>query len=253
MKPAGRQTPSRAVGRSAIALDNAGGVWAINTHNNSLYYGMSIAKIATNGTPAPGSPSDGGDLNIPYSLAVDGSGNVWVANTYAFEPSGPYISVIELKPSGSEAMSISYAGGLNQNMGSPQAIALDSAGDVRMANQREQALEQSLRKRQARARSSQRNIGASSFGWCCRGTGAGAGRSLCWGFDPMQFGTLCGSRSITPTEPFALCRRRSTRERSSGWLWWDWNGERYAVTSELSMAKVSRPLGSRFGSAQRRA
>ena len=119
---------------SAIALDNAGGVWAINTHNNSLYYGMSISKIAANGTPAAGSPFDGGDLNIPYSLAVDGSGNVWVANTYAFEPSGSYISVIELKPGGSEAMSISYGGGLNQNMGSPQALALDSAGDVWMAN-----------------------------------------------------------------------------------------------------------------------
>jgi hypothetical protein len=84
--------------------------------------------------PTAGSPFQGGDLDIPYALAVDGSGNVWMANTYAFEPSGPYISVIELKPGGSEAMSISYGGGLNRKMESPQALALNSAGDVSMAN-----------------------------------------------------------------------------------------------------------------------
>ena len=65
-----------------IAVDGAGAVWIAN------YQGNSLSEVSSSSSAKPGeflSPSTGFGADAllvkPYSLAVDGSGNVWVSNS----------------------------------------------------------------------------------------------------------------------------------------------------------------------------
>jgi Streptogramin lyase len=65
-----------------IAIDGAGTVWVANFQGNSLSV-LSGSSSTTPGTflsPATGFGTDA-PLSKPYSVAVDGSGNVWVSNS----------------------------------------------------------------------------------------------------------------------------------------------------------------------------
>jgi len=75
---------------SHIAIDAAQNVWITNFHSPSdsgLRY-QTISELAGSNSSSPGtalSPSTGygmdANLLLPYSLAIDPSGNIWVANT----------------------------------------------------------------------------------------------------------------------------------------------------------------------------
>lgn len=75
---------------SHIAIDAAQNVWITNLHSpadSGLKY-QSISELAGSNSSSPGtalSPSTGYGLDagllLPYSLAVDPSGNIWVSNT----------------------------------------------------------------------------------------------------------------------------------------------------------------------------
>jgi len=69
-----------------IAVDGANNVWAANPQNafySSIPYG-GITEVANNGTAiAPRLGFVSSTMSAPSSLAIDGSGNVWIANSGA--------------------------------------------------------------------------------------------------------------------------------------------------------------------------
>jgi streptogramin lyase len=66
-----------------IAVDGQGNIWVANYHGDSISV-LQGADGATPGTPL--SPASGlgqaAGLSLPFALAVDGSGSVWVSNNY---------------------------------------------------------------------------------------------------------------------------------------------------------------------------
>ncbi len=73
---------------SHIAIDAAQNVWVSNLHTNVTGATESITELAGSNSSSPGaaiSPSTGYGLDahllLPYALAVDPSGNIWVSNT----------------------------------------------------------------------------------------------------------------------------------------------------------------------------
>jgi streptogramin lyase len=73
---------------SHIAIDAAQNVWISNLHTNVRGASESISELAGSNSSNPGaalSPSTGygldANLGLPYGLAVDPSGNIWVSNT----------------------------------------------------------------------------------------------------------------------------------------------------------------------------
>lgn len=73
---------------SHIAIDAAQNVWVSNLHTNVRGATESISELAGSTSSSPGSaisPSTGYGLDagllLPFALAVDPSGNVWVSNT----------------------------------------------------------------------------------------------------------------------------------------------------------------------------
>ena len=73
---------------SHIAIDAAQNVWISNLHTNVRGASESISELAGSNSSSPGaalSPSTGygldANLNLPYGLAADPSGNIWVSNS----------------------------------------------------------------------------------------------------------------------------------------------------------------------------
>ena len=73
---------------SHIAIDAGQNVWITNLHTNFRGATESISELAGSNSSSPGaalSPSTGygldANLNLPYGLAVDPSGNIWVSNS----------------------------------------------------------------------------------------------------------------------------------------------------------------------------
>lgn len=72
---------------SGLALDAAGTVWISNLHTTTTLRKETISELSGAGSSSPGtalSPSTGygldANLHLPYGLAVDPSGNVWVSS-----------------------------------------------------------------------------------------------------------------------------------------------------------------------------
>ena len=64
-------------------------------------------------------------MNLPVSIAMDGSGNAWVANSLGN-------SITEFSNSGAAITGVNgYIGG---NINSPNAVAVDGSGNVWVAN-----------------------------------------------------------------------------------------------------------------------
>jgi hypothetical protein len=72
-------------------------------------------------------------MPVPYSLAVDGAGYVWVAPGYSITGSVNN-SVVELAPTGSVAMYIAHANEVKEYLDGPQSLAVDSTGSVWVSN-----------------------------------------------------------------------------------------------------------------------
>ena len=144
--PALKATLSQATG---IAVDSGGNVYLADSQNNR------IRKISTNGTittvAGPGSTSgvlgDGGQatsatLNRPGDVAVDSSGNIYVADTNNYRvrkisPDGT-INTVAGNGSASAPPGIGFTGdgGLATNavIGEPEGVAVDSAGNLYIAD-----------------------------------------------------------------------------------------------------------------------
>ncbi len=123
-------------GAAGIALDQGDNVWIAN------YYGNSVSLISA-GTPTTGTASAGailsagaytglGSLLRPQGIAVDGAGNVWVANYRT-----PYLTELAGVSSGAPGTSLTPAAGLGADAGLLEAygLALDASGNVWVSNQ----------------------------------------------------------------------------------------------------------------------
>jgi hypothetical protein len=103
------------VNPDALALDASGNVFTSNSNN-------SVTRLNSAGSPT-GQLTNLGGLNNPYSIAIDASQNIWVAN-YGSN------SVSKFTSGGNPANSTGFMG----NMSEPSGIAIDRNGNAWIAN-----------------------------------------------------------------------------------------------------------------------
>lgn len=118
---------------SGIAIDNSGNVWVSNLGGPYSGAGAttgSVSKLTSTGILASGTAFTGGGLSYPWSVAIDGSGDVWLPN-YG-NSSNPGNSVTELAGNGSPISgALGFTGG---GLTAPKGIAVDGSGNVWVSN-----------------------------------------------------------------------------------------------------------------------
>lgn len=124
-------------GPYAIAVDHGGNAWITNLGN---YDGVSITEVPVTAgvaqTPVniPADGASAGGLNGPDAIAIDGGGNVWVANN----GSSPY-SLSEFTSGTAVSPSTGYMGEAamfpyGSVLLDPTGIAIDGSGNVWVVN-----------------------------------------------------------------------------------------------------------------------
>jgi hypothetical protein len=110
-----------------LAIDNSGNVWVANTTFNTLskFSNSGTASSPSGGYPASGNSSDNGGISNPLDIAIDASGNIWIANQSGtlskFSSSGTAVS-----------SSTGYSdGGSNVAF---TGVAIDASGNVWASN-----------------------------------------------------------------------------------------------------------------------
>jgi len=107
------------LGGTQIALTAADSAWVAAPGNNSL------SAFQSNGSPLPPSPPvQGGGLNAPVTLAIDGANTIWVVNGVSSGTLSAFTSA------GIALTSASGIGAIN----SPAGIAIDASGNLWTAN-----------------------------------------------------------------------------------------------------------------------
>jgi hypothetical protein len=110
-----------------IAIDESGNVWAVNNGPGAAGSVFSLSEFSSSGTAISSSAGyTGGGLNSPEGVALDSSGNVWVANLGGNSLSKFSAVGIPISPSSGYT-----GGGLNSPSGT---IAIDSSGNVWVIN-----------------------------------------------------------------------------------------------------------------------
>jgi hypothetical protein len=144
---AGSATSSDLYTPVAIAFDSAGDVFIADYDNNEVEKATpsgTLSIVAGNGTagaPTPGSATSS-HLDSPSGVAVDASGDVYIANNQACD-------VVKVTPSG--VLSIVAGNGTcgtpvagtatSSPLGHPWGIALDSSGDLYISDDSKQVIE----------------------------------------------------------------------------------------------------------------
>ncbi len=125
---------------ASVALDSSGNIYVADSGNNRIQeFSSSGVYLSTLGVSGPymsniGMPSktytDNSHFNIPEGVALDSSGNIYVADTYnhriqKFSSNGTYLSTL--------GESGKY-GADNAHFGYPASVALDSSGNIYVAD-----------------------------------------------------------------------------------------------------------------------
>jgi len=128
-----------------IALDASGNAWVADVMTFGSSSGNGITRLNSAGTSGtffntePTASSDG--QTSPWAVAIDGSGNVWMAvQKNNNSPTGYNGSVQELTSAGALAVSGSYGYTGGGNVSNPSSIAIDSAGNVYVGNNNDNSL-----------------------------------------------------------------------------------------------------------------
>jgi len=106
-----------------IAIDGSGNAWVPNCAGACYGSGSgSLSEFTSSGGVAGSSPFSGNGMNGPYAIAIDGSGNAWVANS-----TSAHLSEFSNGGSGLSPNGLGTAFG---SSGVAYAIAIDGSGNV---------------------------------------------------------------------------------------------------------------------------
>jgi len=127
---------------AAVALDKAGNYYVVSSSLNQVFRVTptgAITTVAGNGTPGfsgDGGPATLAELNYPYGVAVDGSGNLYIADFQnvrirMVNPSGVITTV-----AGNGVSGFSGDGGsaTSAQISSPVGVAVDGKGNLYFAD-----------------------------------------------------------------------------------------------------------------------
>jgi NHL repeat len=119
-----------------VALDGSGNVWVLD---GSCPGCGAISEFSSTGAAISSSAGyTGGGLNSPVHIAIDGSGSVWAVNN---GPNFPGISAFSLSEFSSSGTAISPAAGYTGGgLNAPEGIAVDSSGNIWVANNGDNSL-----------------------------------------------------------------------------------------------------------------
>ncbi len=135
-------------GPAGVAVDSAGNIYVADYNNNAIRKVTSSGQVSTlagSSTQAFGH-ADGSGTNAsfygPQGVAVDSSGNVYVAdyNNNAIRVISPAGQVTTLAGSPTQAAGHADGSGSSALFDGPAAVAVDSAGNVYVADQNNNAI-----------------------------------------------------------------------------------------------------------------
>ena len=136
-------TSAKLNGVSAVALDSANNLYIADTFNSRIRKVTAltgqISTVAGNGTPGDidGVAATSAEINYPYGVQVDSSGNIFIADSYNFEirevsaSNGVLNTLAGNQTDGYNGDGISST---NAELNYPYGIALDGAGDIFIAD-----------------------------------------------------------------------------------------------------------------------
>jgi RHS repeat-associated protein len=142
----GKATSALLNNPAAVAIDSAGHVFIADYQNNRIQEidpGGTISTIAGSATGAAGYSGDGGPatsalLSFPVSVAVDGSGNIYIAdqgnNRVQEVTSAGTMKTIAGSATGSYGTSGDGGPATSALLDSPSGVAVDSSGDLYVAD-----------------------------------------------------------------------------------------------------------------------
>ena len=112
-------------GPTSVAIDSADNVWSAN------FYANSVGLVSSTGTVLSGGGYTGGGMNAPRGIAVDGSGNAWVASER-----GPSLAEFSSASSANHGtlLSPSAGWGSDAKLLEPYSLAIDAAGNIWISN-----------------------------------------------------------------------------------------------------------------------
>jgi len=125
-------TPGASASAGGIAIDSTGNAWAVTNTANSLVF-VSQGPFPNSGInpgPAATSTFTGGGLLRPNAVAIDGAGQVWIANGGNSVSSFSNNGAAQSPSTGYGATSAAAATPYN----APSSIAVDQAGSVWITN-----------------------------------------------------------------------------------------------------------------------
>ncbi len=121
---------SQLSGPDAIAFDPDGNLWVANVGSNTLIE-FTTAQLESGGNVAPAGKTifgDATDLNFPYDIAIDPTGNIYVAN-YA----GNSVTVYDVGNQSGNVTPDQEIAGAATLLNSPAGVAVDSASNIYIA------------------------------------------------------------------------------------------------------------------------
>ena len=125
----------------AVAVDSSGNLFIADTYNNRIrkVTDSIITTVAGNGTA--GHSGDGGqathaELKTPYAVAVDSSGNLFIADEGNYRIREVTTNGIITTVAGNSNYGFSGDGGpaLNADLSLPEGLAVDASGNVFIAD-----------------------------------------------------------------------------------------------------------------------